>query len=63
MMQTSAMMTKQMKYLVPILAFVSTYWIIPARFPQAASIIAIYWAVSALFTLFQELYIRKRHLK
>lgn len=63
MMQTSAMMTKQMKYFVPILAFVSTYWIIPARFPQAASIIAIYWAVSALFTLGQELYIRKRHLK
>lgn len=63
MMQTSAMMTKQMKYVVPILAFVSTYWIIPARFPQAASIIAIYWAVSALFTLGQELYIRKRHLK
>lgn len=62
MTQISASMTKQMKYLIPILAFVSTYWIIPARFPQAASIIAIYWIVSALFTLGQELYIRKRHL-
>jgi YidC/Oxa1 family membrane protein insertase len=63
MTQISASMTKQMKYLIPILAFVSTYWIIPARFPQAASIIAIYWIVSALFTLAQELYIRKRHLE
>ncbi len=55
-------MNTQMKYLLPILAFASTYWIIPARFPQAASIIAIYWSVSSLFTLGQELYIRKRHL-
>jgi len=28
-------MNTQMKYLVPILAFASIYWIIPARFPQA----------------------------
>jgi YidC/Oxa1 family membrane protein insertase len=55
-------MNTQMKYLVPILAFASTYWIIPARFPQAAAIIAIYWATTSLFTLCQELYIRKRHL-
>ena len=61
--QMSASMTKQMKFLIPILAFVSTYWIIPAKFPQAASIIAIYWIVSAVFTLGQELYIRKRHLE
>jgi YidC/Oxa1 family membrane protein insertase len=54
-------MTKQMKYFLPILAFASTYWIIPAQFPQAASIIAIYWTVSTLFTLGQELYIRKKH--
>jgi membrane protein insertase Oxa1/YidC/SpoIIIJ len=55
-------MNKQMKYMLPILAFVSTYWIIPARFPQAASIIALYWSVSALFTLGQELVIRKSYL-
>ncbi|MEK7609904.1 MAG: YidC/Oxa1 family membrane protein insertase [Patescibacteria group bacterium] len=61
--QLSGSMTKQMMYLLPILAFASTYWIIPATFPQAASIIAIYWSVSTLFTLVQELYIRKRHLK
>ncbi|OHA24913.1 MAG: hypothetical protein A3C79_02915 [Candidatus Taylorbacteria bacterium RIFCSPHIGHO2_02_FULL_45_28] len=55
-----ASMTKQMKFFLPILAFASVYWIIPAQFPQAASIIAIYWTVSTLFTLGQELYIRKR---
>lgn len=63
MAQLSSSMTKQMKFLIPVLAFVSTYWIIPLRFPQAAGIIAIYWSVSALFTLLQELYIKKRHLK
>jgi len=56
-------MNSQMKYLLPLIAFASTYWIIPARFPQAASIIAIYWSVSSLFTLGQELYIRKKHLE
>ena len=56
-------MNTQMKYLVPILAFASTYWIIPARFPEAASIIAIYWMTSSAATLLQELYIRKKHLK
>ena len=56
-------MNSQMKYLLPIIAFSSTYWIIPARFPQASCIIAIYWSVSALFTLGQELYIRKKHLQ
>lgn len=59
----AANMTKQMKYLLPIIAFASTYWLIPAQFPQAASIIAIYWTVSTLFTLGQELYIRKKHLR
>lgn len=57
-----ASMTKQMKFFLPILAFASTYWIIPAQFPQAASVIAIYWTISTLFTLGQELYIRKRYL-
>ena len=60
--QLANSMNTQMKYMLPILAFVSVYWIIPASFPQAAAIIAIYWSVSSLFTLGQELYIRKRHL-
>ena len=60
--QLSGSMTNQMKFFLPVIAFASTYWIIPAKFPQAASIIAIYWSISALFTLGQELYIRKRHL-
>ena len=61
--QMSGSMTNQMKYFLPIIAFASTYWFIPARFPQAASIVAIYWSVSALFTLAQELYIEKKFLK
>ncbi len=60
--QLANSMNSQMKYMLPVLAFASVYWIIPASFPQAASIIAIYWSVSSLFTLFQELYIKKRHL-
>ncbi len=60
--QISNSMNKQMKYLLPILAFASTYWLIPAQFPQAAAIIAIYWSTSTLFTLAQELYIRKKHI-
>lgn len=58
--QLSVSMGKQMKFMLPILAFASTYWFIPATFPQAASVIAIYWSTSTLFTLFQELYIRKK---
>lgn len=54
-------MQKQMRYTLPILAFVSIYWLIPARFPQAASIIALYWSVSALFTLAQELVVRRQY--
>jgi len=56
-------MNNQMKYLVPLLAFASIYWIIPARFPQASSIIAVYWMTSSLMTFLQELIIRKRYLK
>lgn len=56
-------MNTQMKYMVPLLAFASIYWIIPARFPQASSIIALYWMTSSLMTFLQELYIRKKHLK
>ena len=59
----SGSMTTQMKYMLPLLAFASTYWLIPSQFPQAASIIAIYWSVSSLFTLGQELYIRKKYFK
>ncbi|MCX6719128.1 MAG: YidC/Oxa1 family membrane protein insertase, partial [Candidatus Taylorbacteria bacterium] len=62
-MDIAASMNKQMKFFLPILAFASVYWIIPTKFPQAASIIALYWIVSALFTLGQELYIRKQYLK
>lgn len=61
--QLSSSMQNQMKYTLPILAFVSTYWIIPSRFPQAAAIIAIYWSTSTLFTLAQELYVRKKYIK
>jgi len=53
-------MGKQMKYTLPLLAFASIYWLIPAGFPQAAGIIAVYWITSTTFTLFQELYIRKK---
>ena len=56
-------MNTQMKFMMPIVAFASIYWLIPSRYPQAASIIAIYWSISALFTFGQELYIRKKHLK
>jgi len=61
--QLASSMNKQMKYFLPILAFASVYWIIPASFPHAAAIIAIYWSVSSLFTLVQELYIEKKYLK
>ena len=61
--QMANMMTTQMKWFLPIIAFASVYWIIPATYPQAAAVIAIYWSVSSLFTLFQEIYIRKRHIK
>lgn len=56
-------MSSQMKYFIPVVAFVSLYWLIPARFPQAASIVALYWMTSSLMTLLQELYIRKKHIK
>lgn len=56
-------MTGQMKYFVPFLAFASIYWIIPSQFPQASSIIAIYWITSSLMTLAQELVIKRKHLK
>ena len=60
--QMANSMNSQMKYMLPVLAFVSVYWLIPASFPQAASVIAIYWSVSSIFTLFQEIYIKKKHI-
>ncbi len=60
--QMSANMQSQMKFMLPILAFASTYWLIPLKFPQAAAVIALYWATSALFTLVQELYIKKKYI-
>lgn len=60
--QMANSMNTQMKYILPVIAFVSVYWFIPASFPGAASVIAIYWSVSSLFTLFQEIYIKKRHI-
>lgn len=60
--QMASSMNTQMKYILPVVAFASIYWIIPSSFPQAASIIAIYWSVSSLFTLAQELYIKKKHI-
>ena len=61
--QVAYSMNAQMKYIFPIIAFVSTYWIIPKSFPGAAAVIAIYWSVTSLFTLCQELYISKKFLK
>ena len=60
--QIAYSMNTQMKYIFPVIAFVSTYWIIPKSFPGAAAVIAIYWIVTSLFTLFQELYISKKFL-
>lgn len=60
--QFSASMTSQMKVMLPILAFASTYWLIPSQFPQAAAIIALYWMTGTLFHLGQELYIKKKYI-
>jgi YidC/Oxa1 family membrane protein insertase len=47
-------MMKNMKYIFPIMVFFISY--------QISAIVALYWTVSSLFTLGQELIIRK-HLK
>ena len=60
---TMGAMNTQMQFMVPLLAFASTYWFIPWKFPQAAAIVALYWSTSTLFTLGQELYIRKKYLE
>lgn len=48
-------MTKNLKYFFPIMVFLISY--------KISSVVAIYWAVSSLFTLGQELYVRKYHIK
>ena len=63
MADTMSSMNTQMQFMIPLLAFASTYWFIPWKFPQAAAIVALYWSTSTLFTLGQELYIRKKHLE
>ena len=63
MADTMSSMNTQMQFMIPLLAFASTYWFIPWKFPQAAAIVALYWSTSTLFTLCQELYIRKKHLE
>lgn len=63
MANIASSMNTQMKYMVPVLAVVSIYWIIPATFPGASSIIALYWMTSSLMTFLQELYIRKKHVE
>lgn len=45
-------MTRQMKYIFPVMVFFISY--------KISAVIALYWAVSSLFTLGQELYVRHR---
>ncbi len=45
-------MTKNMKYVFPVIIFVISY--------QYASVVALYFIVSSLFTLAQELYVKKK---
>ena len=47
-------MMKNMKYIFPIMIFFISY--------KISSVVALYWTVSSLFTLFQELIVR-RHLR
>lgn len=61
--QLANSMSSQMKFMLPVVAFASTYWLIPLQFPQAAAIIAIYWSTSTIFTLAQEIYIRRKYQK
>lgn len=46
-------MSVQMKYIFPVMVFVISY--------TTSGVIALYWAVSSLFTLGQEIYV-KRHI-
>jgi YidC/Oxa1 family membrane protein insertase len=51
----AATMNKQMKFIFPIMIFLISY--------KISSVIAIYWTVSNLFTLGQELYVRRKLAK
>lgn len=48
-------MNKQMKYIFPIMIFFISY--------KISAVIALYWSVSSLFTLGQELYVRRKLAK
>jgi YidC/Oxa1 family membrane protein insertase len=50
---------KQMRFVMPVFAFIATYYIIPHSFPKIGAAIAIYWTVSNLFTIGQEIVIRR----
>jgi YidC/Oxa1 family membrane protein insertase len=47
-------MMKNMKYIFPVMIFIISY--------QVSAVVAIYWTISSLFTLGQELVVR-RHIK
>jgi YidC/Oxa1 family membrane protein insertase len=53
-MDAAQSMTRSMKYIFPVIIFLISY--------KISAIVSIYWAVSSLFTLGQELVVR-RHLK
>lgn len=48
-------MTKNMKFFFPIMVFLISY--------KISSVVALYWTVTSLFTLAQEIYVRKFHLR
>jgi YidC/Oxa1 family membrane protein insertase len=53
-MDMATNMTKQMKYILPVIVFFISY--------KISAVVALYWTVTSLFTLGQELVVR-RHLK
>ena len=48
-------MTRNLKYFFPIMVFLISY--------KISSVVALYWTVSSLFTLAQEVYVRKFHIR
>ena len=48
-------MTRNLKYFFPIMVFLISY--------KISSVVALYWTVSSLFTVAQELYVRKYHIR
>lgn len=51
---------KQMRFVFPVMVFIISYIIIPTQAPKAAAVFAIYWIVSNLFTIVQEIIVRKQ---